>query len=324
MLKQIASVFKANSHSEAVANISTRKKAEKWRDALMQLKENFPPTDFASRKVFDRKIDQISTVIDGFVLNEERARIAEELASKTKSASAFLADATKSLAVAKSETGKVQVKLSGLEERHSVLSANLETLKKKAADDEQAAQVIFDNALLSGDEAAEVAAAEKLSARKLERTVVNGQDNPTSLRLAALDREITAAKELLFRADEVESLAVATHLEALATVAVLDFDRQILPLFDAWQRACFAIDEARKFSKEYPMDSEVERKFRGFRSSFNLTPTLPIGEVQQNLGQVTDYGKTISLVSNIHTLKGPDMAILAEPLPELPAPQDAA
>lgn len=321
MLKQIAkSIATTLEQSNVLAKIATREKAEKWRTDLSQAKEKLSPTNFDGRQILDRKINQISIVVDGFAFDEARARIVAELSERSKAATEDLSFKLKALDAAREAKNKAKKELFGLEARHTVLLKDLSALQKKVDDEERAAQADFGKAIVAGDDALEASTAEKLSIKKFEKAVINGKDNPFSLRIGALEREISSAKEMLAGYEDVESQATARHLEALATAAILDYDRQIIPLFNSWQKACFAIADVRAFAKHLPKDSPLEKSLRDFRSNFDLEPTLPIGDVnQQGLGVVTNYGKTIDFSSMEHTRNGPDLAILAEPLPEASA-----
>ncbi len=324
MLKQltnaIASTLKSDEHSNVIAKIATREKAEKWRNDLSQAKEKLSPTNFAGRQILGRKIDQVSIAVDSLALEEERARIVAELSERSKAVAEDLSCKLKALNAAREAKNKVKKELFGLEARHTVLLGDLSALKKKADDEEQAAQADFDKAILAGDDVLEASTAEKLSVKKFEKAVVNGKDNPFSLRISAIEREISSIKEVLAGYENMESQTTASHLEALAAAAILDYDRQIIPLFNSWQKACFAIADVRAFAKHLPKDSPLEKSLRDFRSNFDIEPTLPIGDVnQQGLGFVTNYGKTIDFSSMEHTRNGPDLAILAEPLPEASA-----
>lgn len=319
MLKQLANVFKTG-ENDILAKIATRDKCGKWRSDLVQAKEKLSPTNIASRQAIDRKIEQISAADDAIALSEARTGIGYELLARSKDASNEAANKSKVLTAATDAKNQAKKTLFGLEARHAVLLNDLAALKKKATDDEKAAQGNFDKAIIAGDTALEVSTAEKLSVTKLALAVVSGREHPISLRIQALEREILSATETLAGAETVEQQATAGHLEALATVAILGFDKQVLPLFDAWQKACFAIADVRDFAKHLPKDSPLEKSLRDFRSNFDIEPTLPIGDVnQQGLGVVTNYGKTIDFSSMEHTRNGPDLAILAEPLPEASA-----
>lgn len=318
-------IFKDDAEKKILDRISTRKKAEEWSEELHEARKKIWSMDYKSERAYEGKFDQIKIAICRFAINEERARIAEELSKRSKSIQSDLDSKSKALQSAKAAETKAGEKLAGFESRMAAQQSELTAKLEKAKAAEQAAQAEFDRVLLEGgDDAAEMAAAEKLASAKSVVAAVASADGAISLRIQALNREKDAASESLMVATLVKNKANMAHLEANAAAAMLVYEKTILPLIDGWVRANAALQEVRDFACSFAHDVEWVSPYREFHRKFDHPVHLPVGDVEFRLGRIgraEGYHHSDALMLNTESdvykaYRGPNLAILAEPLPE--------
>lgn len=128
---------------------------------------------------------------------------------------------------------------------HFAVLARLEPLETRlslaiqgAADQLSAARSAFDAAVLNGDESAEMVAAEKLY--ELEAGTLNPA-GPLQLRLAAIRREEDKAKKELTAAEQGKNKATQAVFQAQAEIALIEYDRQVQALLDAYVAQAVAV-----------------------------------------------------------------------------------
>ncbi|CAN5353942.1 hypothetical protein BH10PSE16_BH10PSE16_43410 [soil metagenome] len=129
--------------------------------------------------------------------------------------------------------------------RHLAVLARLVPLESQltlaiqgTADQLSAAQSAFDAAVLKGDEPAEMVAAEKLYELKAGTKNPAG---PLQLRLAAIRREEIEANNALATAEQEKNEANKAILHAQADLALVEYDRQVQALLDAYVAQAIAV-----------------------------------------------------------------------------------
>lgn len=118
------------------------------------------------------------------------------------------------------------------------LESQLALTIQNAADSLGSAQAAFDAAVLKGDEPAEIAAAEKLYQMETEGKTAAG---PLQLRLEAIRREEVDAKNALAAASQAKQDANNLILQAKATLALVEYDRQAQALLEAYVTQAIAV-----------------------------------------------------------------------------------
>lgn len=205
--------------------------------------------------------------------------------------------------------------------RHLAVLARLEPLEAQltlaiqgAVDQLSAAQAAFDAAVLKGDEPAEMKAAEKLYEIKARTLNPAG---PLQLRLAAIRREEIEAINALAAAEQKKSEANKAILRAQADLALVEYDRQVQALLDAYVAQAIAVGKC----------------------SDRVSPSAKIAsfEAQVSSGERIVFGGRMDNFSNRHLsafvvrdmiadmTKEPDLAMLAanvEDIAELPPESD--
>jgi hypothetical protein len=240
MLNKLISKFKTpevvtQTPAEAAAaeSISTLEKAELLENQLdaAQRAENGPSP---RRELLRKQMKQAWIAVQHHRMADEKTRVAALMKADKISADMAIKAANEAYPVAASYLVAEQEKHHSIAARLVPLEAGLNKARQQVKDGCATAQKEFDAAIASGDEVAEVAAAEKLfKAEKL-----SNQDAPLSgpleLRIAALRRELAAADARVSAAEVDLEDASQACLKANAELALLEYDQQAQALFEAY------------------------------------------------------------------------------------------
>jgi hypothetical protein len=246
MLNKLLSTFKTRqpdtrsaAENEAAKSISTPEKAAELLaqlQAAVEIAEQGP--NLARRNMLRRQRDEAALACRRHGIEAERQQVAAALQRDKASGEKDLEQAQKSLASADQVLTKQQ-------DRHRAVLARLEPLESQlalavqvAADQLDSAKTAFNAAVLKGDEPAEIAAAEKLYQMESEGKTAAG---PLQLRLEAIRREEVDAKNALAAASQAKQDANNLILQARATLALVEYDRQAQALLEAYVNQAIAV-----------------------------------------------------------------------------------
>ena len=252
MINKLLSTFKTRqpdarsaAENEAAKSISSPAKAA---ELLARLQADFAATEGeatpARRNMLRKQVEQAELAIRRHDIETERQQVAAALQRDKDSGEKDLEQAQKSLASADQVVTKQQDRHRAVLARLEPLQAQLALTIQNAADNLLSAKTAFDAAVLTGDEPAEIAAAEKLYQLEAEGKTAAG---PLQLRLDAIHREEIDARNALAAASQAHQDAGNSILQAKAVLALVEFDRQAQALLEAYvtqaiaARACGAM-----------------------------------------------------------------------------------
>lgn len=325
MMKNIASrIFgTGDSENKILKRIATPDGAKAFYEevtAILNEFSRFPDVllKVEGMRVCERKLKQLGIVLTRFKIAEEMARISAELAGRSKSVNADIAEKVRALDSAKIALDSAKQRQDSFQSRLIAQEKELEAKLEKALVEEREAQVDFDKVLLDGvDDAQEAAAAVKLAATKVVVSVLQSKDGPLSLRIDALRREIESINVVVDGKKRVALEAEMDHLDALATKERLKYDQSVFQAAVDWNAAESAMHVVNDFRQANFAADDAWIVSRKFRLEFDGFLDAPLGEVA-----MTGLG---SVVANGHPTyqhdwtKAPNLAILAAPLPEASA-----
>lgn len=245
MLVKLLSKFKAShpaaqnpAETKAAQSIGT---AEKTAALLIQLEADRAAAKSGTErhKVICKQQKEAELARGQHQIESERQRVAATIERDKASGQKALEKAQESLASADAALLKSQARNRAVLARLEPLEAQLTQAKQDAADQLNAAQKAFDTAVISGDESAEVAAAEKLYQLKTES---NNPAGPLQLRLGAIRNEEIEVKNALAAAEQEKHDANKAILRAKADLALVEYDRQVQALLDAYVTQRIAVN----------------------------------------------------------------------------------
>ena len=246
MINKLLSTFKnrqtdapSAAENEAAKSVSSPEKAA---ELLARLQADFAATEFGStparRNILSKQVEQAKLACSRHDIETERQRVTAAMQRDKDGFEKDLEQAQKSL------TGAYQA-LVKQQDRHRTVLARLEPLQSQlaltiqnAADNLISAKNAFDAVVLTGDEPAEIAAAEKLYRMEVEGKTATG---PLQLRLEAIQREEIDARNALATASQTHQAAGNGILQAKAALALLEYDRQAQALLDAYVTQAIAV-----------------------------------------------------------------------------------
>jgi len=313
MLNKLLSTFKTRqpdtrsaAENEAEKSISTPEKAAELLarlQAAVEIAEQGP--NLNRRNMLRSQRDEAALACRRYGIEAERQQVAAALQRDKASGEKELEQAQKSLASADQVLTKQQ-------DRHRAVLARLEPLESQlalavqvAADQLDSAKTAFDAAVLKGDEPAEIAAAEKLYQMETEGKTAAG---PLQLRLEAIRREEVDAKNALAAASQAKQDANNLILQAKATLALVEYDRQARALLEAYANQAIAVSACAGMAGS---------KVRVFDMQMSSAERV-IGSKGASNGRLPDY-VIDGLVAAM--LAEPNLAILATRIEDIEEPQ---
>ena len=302
MLKKLISGFVKPADSEqnpaeaAIAEtISTPEKLAELVDGYerdLRLLHNTMNQGSPRGRALKNKLSQLKIARARFDMAAEKPRIAEALARNTEAAKTAIVDADARLSAAQKTLAAQTEKLANLDGRLEPLRADLASRKVQAEENVKTAQAAFNAALMEGDDDKEIAAAESLVTAKSIFAARTNNEGPHTLRVQSLEGERALAVEAAQQATLQLKEAVQNQLRAVASLKLIEYDRLLMPLMDAWAAAKVAADKC----------------------GYGAYPPHSVGE----FSILTSNSEHMPSASAAEALLEIDLAMLAQPLPDAP------
>lgn len=240
MFKKIASKFAKSELSksltpvelDAQASIATSTACNQLREKLeVALKLNIG--NFERIQLIRSQIEEVKLAIIHHAVNDERARVEATFKRDSLTCAAAKSQAQESHCAATEKLQEANAKHQVIIDRLTPLQDELARSRVAAKEAAKTAQANFDAAIAAGDTSAETIASERLY-QALKATDVGGTSGPLTLRIAALQRELDATVQAVIAAKDFLAAADKAIAYAEADFALLDYDRQVQNLLDAW------------------------------------------------------------------------------------------
>ncbi len=326
MFKKIASKFAKSEPSkkltpyelDAQASISTLDGCYQLLDKLQASRTaSLGLGDWKRTSFIDRQMKEAELAKIHYQVNEERARVEAIFKRDSMTCDAAKSAAQESHLAAVAKLQEVNVKHQGIFDRLIPLQDELARSRVEAEEAVKVAQANFDAAIAAGDTSAETIAAEKLHLA-LKVVDVGGMSGPLTLRIAALQRELDAAGQVVADVKNLVAGAEKAIADTDADLALLSYDKQVNLLLDAWVAQKAAVSLA---LKHHPSG----RTFRTATGSLEVDLLdIQIGSPERALfGASMDYKRKPpqwvceALVKA--AMGSPNLEILAAKVDDLPA-----
>lgn len=227
-------VAKNPEEARAAALIDTPEKAAALVANLETALDAEPEFSWRRRQLLKDQREQAALAVRRFENEAERQRVAAVLQRDKAQGEKALSEASGALARANDQLNAAKAKHQAAADRVAPLEVELQKSKQQAEDRVAQAQAAFEAAVGKGDEAAEALAAESLFQAQEDRRRGGPQAGPLGLRIGALRREREQAAAAVATAQAgAEDAQQAVHL-AKAELALVEYDRQVNALLDAF------------------------------------------------------------------------------------------
>ena len=185
------------------------------------------------KRLLRGQIEEVKLAIIHHQVNDERARVDAAFKRDSVTCNAAKSHAQESHRAAAAKLQEANAKHQVIIDRLTPLKDELARNRLAAEEAAKTAQDNFDAAIAAGDASAETIASEKLY-QALKATDDGGMSGPLALRIAALQRELDVAVQAVAAAKDLVSAVDKSIAYAEADLALLDYDRQVQKLLDAW------------------------------------------------------------------------------------------